>query len=176
MSQQQLISIITMMAIFGLVFSVWCICVLLWFGKYISRLQSVQKRLGIVKKETGESNTLRLWRETQQNAKPALSKEKLTLQEHLERLSRAARWSMPAHIVILGVIGVTILSFVVIYFWIGRITWAVAASCAIVVGFWSYTRYCISETANLIERQLVDALASSRASFIGSLSINFRGN
>jgi len=81
MNQQQLINSIAMMAVFGLVFSVWCICIFLWFGKYISRLQSVQKRLGIVKKETGESHTLRLWRETQQNTKTASSADKLTLQE-----------------------------------------------------------------------------------------------
>ena len=158
MNQQQLINSIAMMAVFGLVFSVWCICIFLWFGKYISRLQSVQKRLGIVKKETGESHTLRLWRETQQNTKTASSADKLTLQEQLERLSRSAGWSMSAHIVILGVIGATVLGFVVVYFWSGRMTWAFAASIAIVVGFWSYTRHCISKNEALIERQLVDAL------------------
>jgi tight adherence protein B len=158
MNQQQLINIITMMAIFGLVFSVWCICIFLWFGKYISRLQSVQKRLGIVKKETGESHTLRLWRETQQNTRTAISEEKQTLQEKLGILRRSAGWPMSAHIVILGVIGAAILGFVVTYFWSGRITWAFATFIAIVVGFWTYTRYCISENEALIERQLVDAL------------------
>ncbi|MHC4323189.1 MAG: type II secretion system F family protein [Planctomycetota bacterium] len=158
MNQQQLINIIAMMAVFGLVFSVWCICIFLWFGKYLSRLQSVQKRLGIVKKETGESHTLRLWRETQQNTKTAISADKLTLKEQLEKLSRSVGWSMPVHIIFLGVFGATILGFIVAYFWSGRITWGVAASIGVVIGFWSYTRYCITERASLIERQLVDAL------------------
>ena len=158
MNQQQLINIIAMMAIFGLVFSVWCICIFLWFGKYISRLQSVQKRLGIVKKETDESHTLRLWRETQQNTGNAFLAEKLTWEERLEKLRRSAGWPMPAQMVILGAIGASILGFVVVYFWSGRITWAVATSIAIVVVSWSYTRSCISKNAALLERQLVDAL------------------
>ena len=158
MNQQQLINIIAMMAIFGLVFSVWCICIFLWFGKYVSRLQSVQKRLGIVKKETDESHTLRLWRETQQNTGNAFLAEKLTWEERLEQLRRSAGWPMSAQIVILGVIGATILGFIIAYFWGGRITWAFAVSIAIVVGFWSYTRSCISKNAALLERQLVDAL------------------
>ena len=158
MNQQQLINIIAMMAVFGLVFSVWCICIFLWFGKYISRLQSVQKRLGIVKKESTETHTLRLWRETQQHAGNAFSGQKLTLREHLEKLRRSAGWPMPAHTVILGVIAAAFLGFVGVYFCTGRITWAVGISIVVVVGFWSYTRYSISKNAALLERQLVDAL------------------
>lgn len=158
MNQQQLINLIAMMAVFGLVFSVWCICIFLWFGKYISRLQSVQKKLGIVKKETEESHTLRLWRETQQNTGNAFLAEKLTWEERLERLRRSAGWPMPAQMVILGAIGASILGFVVTYIWSGRLTWAIVTSIAIVVGFWSYTRSCISKNAALLERQLVDAL------------------
>jgi tight adherence protein B len=158
MDQQQLINIIAMMAVFGLVFSVWCICIFLWFGKYISRLQSVQNRLGIVKKETEESHTLRLWRETQQKNITVFSEQKLTLQEHLEKLRRSAGWPMPAHTVILGVIVAAILGFIGVYFFGGRITWAVGASIAILIGFWIYTRHCITKNAALLERQLVDAL------------------
>jgi len=158
MNQQQLINIIAMMAVFGLVFSVWCICIFLWFGKYISRLQSVQKRLGIVNKETEETHTLRLWRETQQNTGNAFLAEKLTLQERLEQLRRSAGWPMPAHIAILGVIGAAILGFIVVYLMGGRVTLAVAAPIVIVIGFGSYTRHSIEQNAALLERQLVDAL------------------
>jgi tight adherence protein B len=158
MNQQQLINIIAMMAVFGLVFSIWCICIFLWFGKYISRLQSVQTRLGIVRKETDESHTLRLWRETQQNTAAALSEQKLTLQERMDTLRRSAGWRMPAHTVFLGVLVATILGFIGIYFFTGRITWAVGASIGIVVVFWNYTKHSISKNAALLERQLVDAL------------------
>lgn len=158
MSQQQLINVITMMAVFGLVFSIWCICIFLWFGKYISRLKSVQTRLGIVRKETDESHTLRLWRETQQNTAAASSEQKLTLQERMETLRRAAGWRMPAHTVILGVVVASILSLMGVYFFTGRMVWAIGTSVGIVVVFWNYTQYSISKNAALLERQLVDAL------------------
>jgi tight adherence protein B len=158
MDQQQLINIIAMMAVFGLVFSVWCICIFLWFGKYLGRLQSVQKRLGIVKKETEESHTLRLWRENQQNTANVLSSERLTISERLDRLRRSAGWPMPAYTVILGVVVVTFLVFIGVYIFTGRITWAVGTSIVIVIVFWSYTRYNISKNTALLERQLVDAL------------------
>jgi tight adherence protein B len=158
MDQQQLINIIAMMAVFGLVFSVWCICIFLWFGKYLSRLQSVQKRLGIVKKETEESHTLRLWRENQQNTRAVLFAEKLTLTEQLDRLKRSAGWPMSAQMVIFGVIVASLLGFVITYFWSGRIIWAIASSVGVVIAFWSYTKFRISKNAALLERQLVDAL------------------
>ncbi|MEA3226492.1 MAG: hypothetical protein U9Q07_11125, partial [Planctomycetota bacterium] len=61
MDPERTISIIIMASVFGLVFSVWCICVFLWLGQTLARLKLVQKRLGIVKKDTDESETLRLW-------------------------------------------------------------------------------------------------------------------
>ena len=158
MNQQQLINVITMIAIFGLVFSIWCICIVLWFSKYIISLRSVQNRLGIVKKETGESHTLRLWRETQQSTATTSSGEKLTLQQRLEMLKRAAGWNMPVYTVILGVITAALFGMAGVYFSTGRVTWAFGTSIAVVVGFWSYTQHRISKNASLLELQLVDAL------------------
>lgn len=159
MDRQQLINIIAMMAVFGLVFSIWCICVFLWFGKYLSRLQSVQKRLGIVEKETDESHTLRLWRERQKEIASESEVEKLTLQERLERLRGAAGWHAPAQIVILGVVGAAILSFVVTYLLGGGIMLGFSISIMIVIVFWSYMRRCISKREALFERQLLDGLS-----------------
>jgi tight adherence protein B len=158
MNQQQLINIITMMAVFGLVFSIWCICIVLWFGKYVSRLRSVQKRLGIVRKETDESHTLRLWRETQQETSTAISERKPTLRERIEMLRRAAGWQLPIYTIILGVVAAALFGFVGVYFCTGRITWAFGTPIAVVVVFWHYTQHSISKNAALLETQLVDAL------------------
>jgi len=158
MNQEQLINIIAMMAVFGLVFSIWCICIFLWFGKYISRLQSVQTRLGVARKETDESHTLRLWRESQQQTVTGFSEQKLNLQERMERLRRAAGWNMPALVVILGVIAAAVLGLMGIYFFTGRATWAFGTSIVILVLFWYYTQYRISKNSALLETQLVDAL------------------
>ena len=157
MEQQQLINVIAMMAVFGLVFSIWCICIFLWFGKYISRLQSVQTRLGIVRKETDESHTLRLWRESQQTT-AASSEQKPTLWERIEKLIRATGWHTPIHTIILGIIAAILVSFAAVYFFTGRMTWAFGASIGVVVVFWNYAQHCISKTATMLETQLVDAL------------------
>jgi len=158
MNQQQLINIIAMIAIFGLVFSVWCICIFLWFGQYLSRLQLVQKRLGIVKKDTDESKTLRLWRERQQEIEGDSVLVKLTLGERLERFKEAVGWHAPAQMVILGVVGTAILSFVVTYLLGGGIMLGFGISIAVVISFWSYVRMCITKREALFERQLLDGL------------------
>jgi len=158
MNQQQIINIIAMMAIFGLVFSVWCICVILWFGQYLSRLQLVQKRLGIVKKDTDESKTLRLWRERQQEIEGDSVLVKLTLGERLERFKEAVGWHAPAQMVFLGVAGTAILGFVVTYLLGGGIMLGFGISIAVVIAFWSYVRRCISKREALFERQLLDGL------------------
>jgi tight adherence protein B len=158
MDSEHLINIIIMVAVFGLVFSVWCICLFLWLGQYLIRLRSVQNRLGIVKHETGESETLRLWRENQQDTRHAASPGDLTLRERLEGLRRAAGWRAPAQMVILSLSGTAILGFLVTYLLGGGIMLGLGSSVAIVVIFWSYTRRRISKHTALFERQLVDAL------------------
>jgi len=158
MSSEKLINIIAMVAIFGLVLSVWCICIVLWFGQYLSRLQSVQKRLGIVKKDTDESKTLRLWRERQQETAGDNVLEKLTLGERLERLREAAGWHAPAQMVILGVAGTAMLSFVVTYLLGGGTMLGFGISITIVIVFWSYKGKCISKREALFEKQLLDGL------------------
>ena len=50
MESHKLINIIVMTTIFVLIFSVWCICVFLWLAQYLRRLQTVQQKLGIGKK------------------------------------------------------------------------------------------------------------------------------
>jgi len=147
-----------MVAVFGLVFSIWCICVILWLGQYLMRLRSVQNRLGIVKHETDESETLRLWRENQQETRHVALPGDLTLGERLERLRHAAGWRAPAHMVLVSLIGVAILGFLATYLLGGGIILGLGGSAAIVLIFYSYTRSRISKHTALFERQLVDAL------------------
>ncbi|MFH1717535.1 MAG: type II secretion system F family protein [Planctomycetota bacterium] len=161
MNPENLIKIIVMAAVFGLVFSVWCICVFLWLGQYITRLQSVQKRLGLAKKETDESQTLRLWRQTRQDAGDAGLPAKLTWAERLERLRQAAGWRAPAQTAILGVGGASVMGFVVTYMLGFGPMLGLGISVAIVIVFWVYTKGCISKQSALFEQQLVDALGIS---------------
>ena len=155
MESERLLNIIAIVAIFGLVFSVWCICIFLWLGQYLIRLQSVQKRLGIVKQETEETQTLRLWRETKKDTDNVVLPGKLTLEERMESLKDSAGWRLPAYM------GAAILSFVVTYLWSGQLLLGLGISIVIVIVFWSYTKMCISKYSSLFERQLVDALGIS---------------
>ncbi len=161
MDSERIINIIVTAAIFGLLFSVWCICIFLWLGQYLIRLKSVQKRLGIVKKETEETQTMRLWRETMKKSNDIVLPGKLTLDERIERLKNSAGWCAPAHMVLLRVAGVTILGLVITYVISGSFLLGLAMSGTIVVVFWSYTKMCISKQSALFERQLVDALGIS---------------
>ncbi len=161
MDSERLINLIVMAAIFGLVFSVWCVCIFLWLGQYLIRLQSIQKRLGIVKKETEESQTLQLWREAKEDTDNVILPGKLTLEERLESLRNSAGWRAPAQMVIMRVIVITILGFAITYLLGGGILMGFGISGAIVIAFWSYTRMRISKYSALFERQLVDALGIS---------------
>ena len=113
MDSERILNIIVIAAIFGLVFSIWCICIFLWLGQYLIRLKSVQKRLGIVKKETEETQTMRLWRETMKEANDIVLPGKLTLDERMESLKNSAGWRSQAHMILLRVAGATILGLVI---------------------------------------------------------------
>ena len=161
MAPQDLINVIVMVAVFGLIFSVWCICIFLWLGQTLGRLKSVQKRLGLEQEESGESHTLRLWREATREGTELGVPVKLTFAERMESLRQAAGWSAPPQTIILGVVGVSILGFVVTYLFGGGITIAAAVSGGIPLIFWSYVKNRVAKYATLFERQLVDALGIS---------------
>lgn len=158
MSREELINTIVMITVFGLVFSTWCICVLLWLGQYLSRLKKVQKRLGIVKKEAVESRTLRLWREMQKDVESETAIKKPTFWDRMERLRHDAGWNTPIQGVILGVAGAASVAFAMTYYSGGSIQLGLGVSAAIVLVFVMYTQKRLSKRAALFERQLVDAL------------------
>ena len=157
MEVEQVINIIVIVSIFVLILSVWCICIFLWLGQYLIRLQSVQKRLGIVKKESEETHTLRLWRENKKDIGIVLP-GKLTFEERMEALKSSAGWSQPAHTVILRVIGASILLFLITFLVKGSLLLALCAAAAMIIIFWTFTKMCIAKQIALFERQLVDAL------------------
>ena len=162
MDSERIINIIVMATVFGLVFSIWCICVFLWLGQYLMRLQGVQTRLGIAKrKETDESRTLRLWRETRQDAELVSLPQEPSLWERLERLGHDAGWHTPMHMVILGVIGAAGLAFMITWLLGSGILLGFGISAVIVFIFYSYMQKCIAKQTHLFERQFVDALGIS---------------
>ena len=115
MSRAELINIIQMVAVFGLVFSLWCICIILWLGQSLIRLKGVRKRLGISERETDESRVLRLWREMHKDTGGVKVAKDSTFQARLEKLRHDTGWHTPIQTIILAVIGVAILAFAATY-------------------------------------------------------------
>jgi tight adherence protein B len=161
MDARSIINIIVAVAVFGLVFSIWGICVFLWVGQYLLRLQTIQRRLGIARKETHESRTLRLWRELQiqRDAESSYRPQKETRWERVKRFGYDAGLQAPIHTVFLGVFGVATLAFVVTWVAGGGILLGLGIGAAIVFAFLSYMRRRISKRLVLFERQFVDALS-----------------
>ncbi len=158
MSLEQIINSIIIISVFGLVFSIWCICVFLWLGQYTLRLKTVQKRLGITIKESDELQLVRLWRDIQQDAKKAISSEKLSIRERLERLKHDAGWRSPTELVLLGAAGAVAFAFILTYILSNGLLLALGISAVVMTIFWSYMLRCISKRTALFERQFVDAL------------------
>lgn len=158
MDAQNLLKTVTIITVFGLVFSIWCICVFLWLWQYLSHSKALQKRLGIAENESSESRTLRLWRDAQEKVHGSTSGRRITIREKLERLRNDAGWNAPIETIILSVISITICAFVVIYLLGGGALLGIGVCVIIVVAFWEYLQRCISKQAALFERQLVDAL------------------
>lgn len=158
MNRQELINTVMMVSVFVLVFSAWTICVLLWVVQYNRRRKRLQKRMGVVDAETRRSDALQLWREDQQVRRGARKPSKEPLAARLERLRQAAGWKTPAHIVLLAVSGVAVLTAIVVYtlgfgLWLG-----LGAATAIVVVFRAITLKRINDRISLFETQFVDSL------------------
>ena len=161
MSREELINIIRMAAIFGLVFSLWCICIVVWLGQSLTRLKVVRKRLGIAGEETDESRVLRLWREMHKDTKGIKLAKELTFRARLEKLSHDTGWHTPIQTVILGVVGAAILAFAITYMLGGGVILGLGISVAIVALFWVYTQRRISKRVALFDKQFLDALGIS---------------
>jgi len=158
MSAVRILNIIIIVAVFALVFSVWCCCVFGWLVEYLVRLKKIKERLGLVAEEGDESKILRLWRDARQSEDLRQGEPRRTLKERLERIAYDAGWHTSFQTVLLGLFGAAVLTAVLVFAFTGNIFVALATTLVIVCGFISYTRRSIGKRTDLFERQLVDAL------------------
>jgi tight adherence protein B len=154
-----ILNIIILVAVFALVFSLWCFCVFVWLGQYISRLKKIQQRLGLIRREAAdESKMLRLWRDTQESARAGRATAFTAIQNKLKRIANDAGWHASVHTVLLGLSGVSLLTAIVLFVLTGNLLVAFAGILVVVFGFNAYTGRRINKRAALFESQLVDAL------------------
>jgi len=158
MNAAQILNIIILVAVFGLVFSLWCICVFVWLGQYLVRLKKIQQRLGLAGRGADESKILHLWRDTRQIEDKSQAKETSTFQDKLRRLANDAGWHASVQTVLLGLCGFALLAGVAVFSFTNSLLVALAAVLVVVCVFTAHTGRRIEKRAALFERQLVDAL------------------
>ncbi|UCG59712.1 MAG: type II secretion system F family protein [Phycisphaerales bacterium] len=158
MNTQDMLNVIFGVAVFGLVLSAWCICVMLWVIQYAKRRKEVRIRLGLGSVRAERSQVLQLWRDEYQARRQPTVAKKPTLGDRLEQLRAAAAWKAPVQVVLLALAGVTGLAFTVTYVLTGVVLFGLIASGAVVAVFWTYTKRRISARVVLFERQFVDSL------------------
>ena len=159
MKAAAILNIIILIAVFVLVFSLWCCCVFVWFGVYLGRLKKIQQRLGLAKSEaTDESKMLRLWRDTQESSGEGRFGEFTILKKRLRRLSNDAGWHVHINTILLGLGGVSLLAAIIGFILTGSKLVSVACVLIVVTGFSAFMQRRINKRAALFESQLVEAL------------------
>lgn len=160
MDLEKTINIVITWTVFGLVWSLWCIGVFLWLGRYLVKLKAVQKRLGILSDTEERTEVLRLWRDVQikHDAEHFGTEPKPSVRERIEQWIRDVGWKSSLHKLILGVCCLLFIVFMAAYGltknpWVG-----VCAAFAAFYIFMQYAQSLIIKRINLFERQLVDAL------------------
>jgi tight adherence protein B len=158
MDSDQILNIIVMVAVFGLVFSIWCICLLLWLGQMLARTKLAQNRLGIARKKTGRAETVQLWRERKREYAWGASQKKATLQERLETLKNVIGWPGRAHTIFIAVGVASLLGFFLAFVISGNIMLALCVAAAVLIAFWRYVLIRFSKYMALLDMQFVDGL------------------
>lgn len=159
MSAQKLLNLIFLVAVSTLVFSVWCCCVFVWLSRYLSRLKKLKERLGLAAGSDAEKpSILILWRDVQQDSIKSASALKLTFKEKLRCISADAGWNASLQVILLGIIGAMVLSFIISAVLFHSVLLGIVLAVLIIVIFYIYTQSRINKRVALFERQLVDAL------------------
>jgi len=147
-------------SVFGLVVSMWFIGVVLWYLRRSADRKKLEQRLspgdGL---ESKDSRVLRLWHEggvatTLVPGKP----RKTSFLARLDHMRRALGWNVPLHTMILGVIGVTLLGFVVTLGLTDNMVIALGGAALIVIILWIYAERGVKREAESFETQIADAL------------------
>jgi tight adherence protein B len=157
MTAAMILNIVILVTVFALVFSLWCFCVFVWLGQYLSRLKNIQQRLGLAG-TADESKMLRLWRDAQESVQVRKAKLVSTLRNKLKRIARDAGWHASVSTVLLGLGGACLLTAIVGYVLTDSILVALVSAAVTFSIFSAYTQRRIDKQADLFESQLIDAL------------------
>jgi len=156
---QKALDIIVAVSVFGFLLAIWLGCLFLWLLYRSSRLQRVKQRLRLMEHETAKPRTLRLWYDGREaTTHVADEPRRLSLMAQLERLPEEAGWSVPPHVLWLGLITVTVLVSAFTFSLARSTMLALSLGAAVLVIFWIYARHRITRRVALFEGQFAQAL------------------
>jgi tight adherence protein B len=160
MNPEKLVNLIVSLSVFGLAFSVWCIGVFLWVGRYLLKLKAVQKRLHIAPDAGERAEALRLWRDMQyrHEAEHFEMHKQPPMRDRLNRWVEEAGWNAPFRVVAMMVFCAMVMVFLMVYGLSGGVVLSLASTVVVFYLFLQYAQNRILKRANLFERQLVDGL------------------
>ncbi|MBN1787407.1 MAG: type II secretion system F family protein [Sedimentisphaerales bacterium] len=166
MSPDKLVNVVIMLLVFGLIFSVWGICICLWIVQYLRKARSARAKLGLDDKQEGEdeSSMLRLWFDSYEEKKPTKAVKKKSLAVYLDKMIAQTGWHASVRTIILRILAAIGLTSVIAYFVSGDIVVGFGAAAVAIFIAWTFIQKRIAKQTALFERQLADALGiSSRA-------------
>lgn len=155
-----------MLLVFGLIFSVWGLCICLWVVQYLRKTRSARAKLGLDDKKDGkdESSMLRLWYDSHQTEKAVKASKKSSMAAYLDKMRSQTGWHASLRTILLRMLAIIGLTFVIAFFVSGDIVVAFGSCAVAVFILWSYIQKTVAKQTALFERQLADALGiSSRA-------------
>ncbi|MEX0655098.1 MAG: type II secretion system F family protein [Phycisphaeraceae bacterium] len=158
-SHEQLIALLLQVAVFGLVFALWIIAVILWYLLHARRTRRLNRRLGLdTADQDDDPRVLRIWRdgEIAQTTVPGLVHR--TLWDRLEQLRDDAGWHASLPAILIGLGGAMILVAAVVQIITGNLVTVLGGMALVVVVFWTWLQHCVSRTAATFDRQFLDAL------------------
>ena len=154
------LDLVIIVAVFGLVWSLCLIAMLVWSIRRALRVQRIERRLGLAGESRGPSRTLRLWHDQQEatTAVPRLVSQRRFWQQ-LERFCRDAGWQVPLTTLLLGLLGASSGVFATALIIAGRVIPALAAAAGVCVLALLYTKFLRDRRASSFERQFAEGLA-----------------
>jgi len=160
-----LLDLAILVSVFALVLALWMELALVWLRYRLSRRRRVQERLSVgphtSTDEEGPTRlrALRLWNETHKTeTKGKATRRWWALLGHLERLLRDAGWDVPAHALLLGLGGTTLLVFVISLAFTGRVPTSILLAVVVPVLLHMVLQSRVRRRETLFERQFLDAL------------------
>ncbi|MBA3273616.1 MAG: type II secretion system F family protein [Chthoniobacterales bacterium] len=154
----QLWTFLLQFSIFGLIITVWCGIVTVWYLKRARREEELHARLDVHDHGAGKERVLRLWHDGGTAETYVPGDAKLTLGEKLELVRQDAGWTMPMPRALVF-LGLTILIAPIASAYIFKNPLpGIVLGVLIGIGFRANLARCLNKRTQLYEKQLIDAL------------------